>query len=205
MNRLLVLAAVLLIVLCAPVVGVAQVVFQDDFNAENGGVAALNYSGFANWTVSDGFVDLIGNTFFDIYPGNGLYVDLEGSNQNAGTLTSTLISVTPGTYSLEFDLGINGGFGNDQMTVSLGAAYSEVFDATDAGVANFASIQRSILIASADDLSLVFDHLGADDFGLVIDNVSLTRLVPEPSCMALVALGLIGLRVAGRSHRLSAG
>jgi hypothetical protein len=169
----------------------AQVVFEDDFNAENGGVAALNYSGFANWTVSDGFVDLIGNTFFDIYPGNGLYVDLEGSNQNAGTLTSTLISLTPGTYSLEFDLGINGGFGNDQMTVSLGAAYSEVFDATDAGV--------------ADDLSLVFDHLGADDFGLVIDNVSLTRLVPEPSCLALVALGLIGLRVAGRSRRLSAG
>ncbi len=48
----------------------------------------LNYAGFANWDVLDGFVDLIGNGFFDLLPGNGLYVDLDGSTGDAGKLIS---------------------------------------------------------------------------------------------------------------------
>ena len=53
----------------------AGVIFSDNFNAENGGTGVLNYNSFNNWTVTDGTVDLIGNGFFDFYPGNGLYVD----------------------------------------------------------------------------------------------------------------------------------
>jgi hypothetical protein len=39
----------------------------------------LNYDGFINWNVLDGHVDLLGNGFLDLLPGNGLYVDLGGS------------------------------------------------------------------------------------------------------------------------------
>lgn len=39
---------------------------------------ALAYCGFQNWKV-EGSVDLLGNGFFDLLPGNGLYVDLVGS------------------------------------------------------------------------------------------------------------------------------
>jgi Mg-chelatase subunit ChlD len=40
---------------------------------------ALNYCNFINWNVVDGHVDLLGNGFLDLLPGNGLYVDLAGS------------------------------------------------------------------------------------------------------------------------------
>ena len=49
----------------------AAVIFSDNFDGENGGVGALNYAGFANFTVSNGSVDLIGNGFFDYLPANG--------------------------------------------------------------------------------------------------------------------------------------
>ena len=39
----------------------------------------LNYCGLANWNVVDGHVDLMGNGFLDLLPGNGLYLDLAGS------------------------------------------------------------------------------------------------------------------------------
>ena len=83
----------------------ATVIFSDNFNAENGGAESLNYGGFANWGVSDGTVDLIGNGgTFDFYPGNGLYVDLDGSTSNAGILTTNSF-FGPGSYVLSFNLG----------------------------------------------------------------------------------------------------
>lgn len=49
----------------------------------------LNYSGFINWNVTGGNVDLIGPGLFDLLPGNGLYVDLAGSTAPAyGLMTS---------------------------------------------------------------------------------------------------------------------
>ena len=38
----------------------ALTIFEDNFDSENGGNYQLNYSGFANWDVTDGTVDLIG-------------------------------------------------------------------------------------------------------------------------------------------------
>ena len=173
----------------------AQVVFQDDFNAENGGVGAAAYNGFAQWTVSDGSVDIIGNGFFDFYPGNGLYVDLDGATADAGKLTSTPIALSAGTYMLKFALGYAGGFGNDQFALTLGPHYSEVFAKTgteDMSVLH--PITRSIVVGGPGLESIVFDHAGGDNFGLVIDNVSL-ELVPEPSTLVLLALGgFCGLR-----------
>lgn len=40
---------------------------------------ALNYASFKNWDVVGGSVDLNGNGFFDFIPGNGLFVDLAGT------------------------------------------------------------------------------------------------------------------------------
>lgn len=201
MRNVLVSGGLLIAVVGVPAIGVAQV-FQDSFDAENGGVGALNYASFAKWTVSDGFVDLIGNSFFDSYPGNGLYVDLDGSNADAGKMTSTAIAVSPGTYKLEFQLGIIGGFGNDQMTVSLDTAYSEVFDVSDAGTQpNFQTISRLIPVNSAGNVNLVFDHAGGDNFGLAIDDVSLA-LVPEPSALVtLFGCGLLAVRRGRRTIR----
>ena len=75
-------------------------VFSDDFDAENGGAGVLNYGGFANWTVSNGTVDLIGNGFIDLLPGHGLYVDMDGSTGDAGRITSRTFDLVPGEYQI---------------------------------------------------------------------------------------------------------
>ena len=91
--------------------------FSDNFDSET---LALNYAGFANWTVSDGTVDLIGNpAFFDLLPGNGRYVDLDGSTSNAGVMTSSALALTGGvTYDLTFSLA--GSQRGDSNTVTYG-------------------------------------------------------------------------------------
>lgn len=84
--------------------GTSRAGFLDTFNTENGGVGKLDYTSFANWIVTAGSVDLIGNGLFDIYPGNGLYVDLNGSTGVSGTLTSKVL-FSPGTYEFSFEIG----------------------------------------------------------------------------------------------------
>ena len=90
---------IMLITMAVALVGpaIAAPVFFDDFNAENGGVGQTNYTGFANWAVQDGTVDLIGNGFFDFFPGNGLYVDVDGSSGDAGKMitSSPILALCP--------------------------------------------------------------------------------------------------------------
>ena len=82
----------------------ADVIFSDNFNSY---AYQLNWVPPANWTVTSGSVDLIGETTpFDFYPGNGRYVDLDGSTGAAGTLR-TIMNFAPGTYAVSFDLGGN--------------------------------------------------------------------------------------------------
>lgn len=44
------------------------------------GQGALDFNAFQNWDVVGGHVDLLGNGFFDVLPGNGLYVNLAGTS-----------------------------------------------------------------------------------------------------------------------------
>lgn len=53
------------------------------------GQGALDFNSFVHWGVTGGTVDLVGNGFFDLLPGNGLYVDLGGTTApNAGLMTT---------------------------------------------------------------------------------------------------------------------
>ena len=58
---------------------IAAVVLSDNFNAD---AQMLNWAGdssFTSLSTGGGSTDLIGTGFFDFYPGNGNYVDLDGS------------------------------------------------------------------------------------------------------------------------------
>ncbi len=176
----------------------ATIIFMDNFDTENGGVGTVNYVGFANWTVSNGTVDIIGNGFADALPGNGLYVDLDGSTSNAGIL-STQITVTPGEYWLSFDLaGSQSTFGsaNNSVDVSFGMVFSESFTAADFDP--FSTVQRSFTVLAGNTATLAFDHdAGGDNFGILLDNVRLEQhdpvsAVPEPMSMLLFGAGLVG-------------
>ena len=174
----------------------AAVIFSDDFNAENGGAGVLNYVGFSNWTVSEGTVDLIGNGFFDFYPGNGLYVDLDGSTGNAGKMTSSGLSLGPGQYELKFFLGGNHrGAPSDTVNVSVQVGLANASYSLVSGDP-LAERTLSFNVASATSANIVFDHAGGDNIGIILDKVRLIQ-VPEPGTMILLGSGLLGLTLAG--------
>ncbi|MEH1962055.1 MAG: PEP-CTERM sorting domain-containing protein [Nostoc sp.] len=169
---------------------------QDDFNSENNGVGTLNYYDFSYWKVASGSVDLIGNGFFDFLPGNGLYVDMDGTTDKAGTLQSkTPFNFQAGdTVNLSFQLAGNQRYDtSDSVIVSLGDLFSETFLLP--GSQGFTNFTRSFTVANATNATLDFKGIGGDDVGLLLDNVTLTKSVPEPGLiMGLLAFGATSLR-----------
>lgn len=181
----------------------AQINFFDNFDTENGGVTAGNFTGFTNFNVTNGTVDL-----FPVYAGFGLNVDLDGGTSNAGDFsTKTSFALAAGDYTLSFLLGKNGG-GPETMTVSLGGAFSETFS-DSLSYPTFVSVVRNFTIVSdMGTAPLVFDYdeVFGDNFGYTIDNVSLVSTplgaqAPEPATFALVGLGLFPLALIARRRR----
>jgi hypothetical protein len=132
-------------------------------------------------------------------PGNGLYIDLDGSTGQAGTM-ETKLSFGPGTYNLSFDLvGNQRGATPQPVTVSMAlGAYSEVF--TIPADAPFTTYQRTVVVSSPGTLS--FSSAGGSYVGTLLDNVQL-EAVPEPAfyqLAGLLALGGLGaLRLRKRA------
>ncbi len=57
----------------------------------------------SGWTVSGGTVDLIGVGGADLIPGNGSYVDLDGST-SSGLFSNNVNLIGGTTYTFSFDL-----------------------------------------------------------------------------------------------------
>lgn len=157
----------------------STVLLQDNFDSETLGLSSPSLT---NWTISDGTVDVIGNpNFFDLRPGNGRYLDLDGSSRNAGKITSkTTFSFNPGDFiTLQFDLAGSQRSDSNSVTVSLGSLFSETF--TLSSSVPFGTITRTFNPTSATNAQLMFDHAGGDNLGLLLDNVNLSvQPVPEP-------------------------
>ena len=192
-NSLAVLFAILLLMMGTQMAFAAPIL-QDNFNSENGGVGALNYTGFANWTVSNGTVDLIGNKYFDFYPGNGLYVDLDGSTHKAGLLSSNII-FAPGAYSVSFNLGdsyynnpnYNYPANTVHITMGMGDFNVNIIRNSSNNLDLF-TYTFTIFQAGA----LTFQNDGNDNVGAILDNVTVSA-IPEPISLLLFGLGLVGL------------
>jgi hypothetical protein len=151
--------------------------------------------------VSGGTVDLIGNGYFDFLPGNGLYVDMDGSTVNAGMMTSDSFTFIEGAlYTLTFDLAGNHRNGATEsviVLVSLGGLVSQTISLSQA--APFQTYTISF-IGDGSTGALSFEGVGGDNIGMLLDNVQLT--VPDGGAtLTLLGCALVGLGVLRRRFR----
>lgn len=208
MKSIVIAAGVAAAVLAAQAVQ-AKVVLSDNFNSD---AQTLNWSGDATFSSLPGpasqgpglaSTDLIGTGFFDFYPGNGNYVDLDGTTGNdnlpfAGILQSNA-SVGAGKYTLSFDLGGNArGAAAKTTDVYLGSTLVASLTLNSGSPLTLYSYT-----ASTTGGNLVFDELGpSDQQGNILDNVTMSS-VPEPASWAMMLLGVGAIGAAMRRSRLA--
>jgi hypothetical protein len=201
----------------------AAVIFQDSFDTDYS-VSFITTSdksiNLINWTVSDGTVDYISSGDYGIscVGGTGGCLDLDGSTDNAGRITSkaTYDLVAGVEYVLETMIS-----GNQR------ASYAEQYPAAngpDGFVMGFINTANSSVVeqltvgglypndpfaphilaftpSSDGTYRLFVEGTGGDSFGVMLDNVVFRdnlAAIPEPTTLGLLGLGLLGLAAARR-------
>jgi hypothetical protein len=181
----------------------AATLFTDNFNANSTGLNGIPLG----WAVSNGTVDLIGNGFFDFYPGNGIFLDMDGSSGDAGRIDTVLnFNVVAGSsYTISFDYGVNGGAA-ETLDFGLGSnLFSLAIPA--GGIASLTPYSVTFLALATETVSLFFEGQGIDNQGPVLDNVLLEQnvsAVPVPAALPLLAAGLGALGFVARRRRKTA-
>jgi len=152
-----------------------------------------------------------------VLPGNGLYLDLIGSNSaGAGTIRSKSIALDPGNYELTFDLAgsnLKADGSKNKVTVSVGSFFSELVERNKFDPFSKESI--GFTVGSATSVRIIFASSGPNDYmGVLLDNVELSRVgssggstghaaMPEPASAAMAVMGLTLLAFRTRRKRLA--
>jgi len=170
----------------------ATTLFSDNFDSEALGLSTA----LDNWTVTDGTVDVIGPGLFDIYPGNGNYLDLDGSTGNGARIETAAFAFTKGqSYTLNFKLGGNNG---SPQAINFGFA-DFLGSLVPPAMGTLQDLTFTFTALSSGMSTLFFEDTGNDNQGAILDNIVLTAgdapaTVPVPAGGVLLvsALGLLG-------------
>lgn len=211
-----VLQSALLALSTALTVHTAQgvVLFSDNFNDETVGLNATP----SGWTLASGAVDLIGNdgvtSAFDLLPGNGVYIDMDGSIGDGAEIRHFFPFLAAGDYVLSYDYA-----GNNRADQSgeelIGAVNSEFFNIPafhyPAWNAGFTTATIAFTMpADTATFNIRFETNSNDNIGPLLDNVKLERVdspsgVPEGGTgVAMLGLALAALAGARRLGRRQA-
>ena len=197
----------------------ATTLYSSNFDAENGGNSALNYTGFSGLAVTVGTVDIVKSGDYGIIcaGGSGSCVDLDGSTNQAGQITSGSYAFNTGdSVTFSFDLSGNqriGGsdyfhagfvFGANTLMTSynLGGAWgpANVFNniATTAVTTynaisgnSFANYSINFVAGQAGTVAFLLGGGSGNNIGPVADNLNLSSTggVPEPATWAMMIIG----------------
>jgi hypothetical protein len=178
----------------------AATIFSDNFDTYVPDQLNWVPPGSSGWTVIDGTIDLHGaGGSYDVLPGNGSYVDLDGSSLDSGLFSTSLNLIGGEMYRLSFDLGgSQRGNRSETVEVNFGSTTSSyVINVTD----SFSTYTLEFTPGSDGAYSLSYLNVGGDNRGAFLDNVSVSSgpvpasSVPEPAtyAMLLSGLGIMGL------------
>jgi hypothetical protein len=127
-----------------------------------------------------------------LIPGNGSYVDLDGTTLNSGLFSNNVNLVGGTTYTLSFDLAGSHRGSTETVNVNFGStAASYSLDSADP----FSTRTLNFTPGSDGSYSFSYLNVGGDNVGVLLDNVSVSvSAVPEPEtyAMLLAGLGLVG-------------
>lgn len=163
----------------------------DSFQA----TGSLNFCALTEWQVSDGHVDLLGNGFLDLLPGNGLYLDLAGASAPHKGKLQTKASVTLENgkeYRLNLRLA-----GNQRVNAGPNSLRAQVFTRNTDGMPDQDLTTAPVLsdgagFADLETYEYAFSYLNANGETILTPPVSISNSGYETFNITLSADTAIG-------------
>ncbi|MCC6223314.1 MAG: hypothetical protein IT201_07450 [Thermoleophilia bacterium] len=147
-------------------------VFHDDFDGYALGLSKTAFGG--TWSTGDTNVDVIGTGLWDLMPGNGAYIDMEGSGGNPVGHLTTQTLFQPGTYCLRVWVAGNHRNGEpDTVEIQLGSDWWIVNRLRDDP---FEVEEMRVTLAWPSTIELIAGGIGWNEAGLLVGEVELLAL-----------------------------
>jgi len=191
-------AAGLLLLSVAPASAAVNLLTNGSFEAPTVGNFYDNYGpGIPGWTVTTNNVDIVtqlsGPFTGAAYQGTQ-YLDLVGFGSTGG-VSQTFTTVAGRTYDLFFAFSNNPGSTSSAAAAFTIAGLSGEVSHSGAALSDLNwSTYKTTFVATSYTSTLAFTNtVGGNNGGLLLDSVSVSSGVPEPSTWAMMLLGLAGL------------